>query len=70
MGDIDILLAGLAEDRSCDENYLVTEVFTEEDIPVLLMHLMSEGIGIYAVNVIEPSLEEIFLEQHVLNLKD
>ncbi|MCP1491935.1 ABC-2 type transport system ATP-binding protein [Peribacillus frigoritolerans] len=53
-----------------DENYLVTEVFTEEDIPVLLMHLMSEGIGIYAVNVIEPSLEEIFLEQHVLNLKD
>lgn len=50
-----------------DKNFLVTEVLTEEDIPVLLTHLMSEGVGIYAVNVIEPSLEEIFLEQHVLN---
>lgn len=48
-----------------DNNYLVTEVVTEEDIPVLLNLLMSIGISIYAVNIIEPSLEEIFLEQHV-----
>lgn len=48
-----------------DNNYLVTEVVTEEDIPVLLKLLISIGISIYAVNIIEPSLEEIFLEQHV-----
>lgn len=48
-----------------DNNFLVTEVITEEEIPVLLNLLMSIGISIYAVNIIEPSLEEIFLEQHV-----
>lgn len=48
-----------------DNNFLVTEVITEEEIPVLLNLLMSVGISIYAVNIIEPSLEEIFLEQHV-----
>lgn len=48
-----------------DKNYLVLEVFTEEDIPVLLNYLMSLSINIYAVNVIEPTLEEIFLEQNV-----
>ncbi|MFD2923168.1 ABC transporter ATP-binding protein [Halobacillus naozhouensis] len=48
-----------------DQNFFVTEVFAEEDIPILLNSLITQGINIYAVNVIEPSLEEIFLEQRV-----
>lgn len=51
-----------------DKNNFVTEVFTEEDIPVLLNCLMKLGVNIYAVNVVEPSLEEIFLEKN--NLKE
>lgn len=47
-----------------DKNLLIVEVFTEEDIPVLLKCLLSLDVNIYAVNVNEPSLEEIFLEQN------
>lgn len=47
-----------------DKNDLVAEVFTEEDIPVLLKCLVTLDVNIYAVHVMEPSLEEIFLEQN------
>lgn len=47
-----------------DKNHLIVDVFTEEDIPVLLKCLLSLDVNIYAVSVNEPSLEEIFLEQN------
>ncbi|WP_347552992.1 ABC transporter ATP-binding protein (plasmid) [Pseudalkalibacillus hwajinpoensis] len=48
-----------------DSNYLTVEIGNENEIPVILRTLMQSKVDIFEVKVIEPSLEEVFLEKKI-----
>ncbi|MCP3029629.1 ABC transporter ATP-binding protein [Halobacillus sp. A5] len=48
-----------------ESNYLTVEIENESEIPVILRTLMQRKVDVFEVNVIEPSLEEVFLEKKV-----
>lgn len=51
-------------DFSWENNYLRVEVGHENNIPVILRMLLQLHVNVFTVDIIEPSLEEIFLEQN------
>ncbi|SEH51108.1 ABC-2 type transport system ATP-binding protein [Halobacillus karajensis] len=47
------------------DNRLVVNIREEEDIPILIRTLINKKIDIYSVHLIEPTLEEVFLERDI-----
>ncbi|MYL73059.1 ATP-binding cassette domain-containing protein [Halobacillus litoralis] len=63
--EIDQFLNNEFQQFDWEDNRLIVNIQEEDDIPVLIRMLINKKIDIYSVHLIEPTLEEVFLERDV-----